>query len=1025
MKSRLLEAKDRVAQHAEHQLRRLYLALPLRSRHRWTIKRWGFRLSGWLLHGTGSYQRWASTERHAVASRQAAAPPLSPADIERALRALSMSSSPSPQVSVVIPVHGQLGQTLRCLAAIARNTSLATTEVIVVDDGSPDTTADVLSRVAGLRLVLTDRQTGFVGACNLGAAHARGRYLVFLNNDTEVLEGWCDELIRTFDDRPDAGIVGAKLIYPDGQLQEAGGIIWRDGSGWNYGRGDDAGKPEYSYRRDVDYVSGAALAIPRALFRRLAGFDERYAPGYGEDSDLAFKVRELGRAVIYQPLSRVIHVEGATAGRDLSAGMKAHQVDNARKLHERWRSRLVDRPLAGTELLRARDRRTGPRVLVLDHCTPEPDKDAGSITALNLMRLLQRCGWLVTFVPEDNYLHLGRYTNDMQRQGIECLYAPHVTSLGEYLRAHGETYDMVLVFRFTAARRHLAEIRRSCPCAKVLFHTSDLHSLRLQRQADLTGDAALADEAARTREEELAIIRSVDATIVHSPVERRLVLEACPAANVHVFGWAIDIPGTDAPLDARRDVALVGGYQHPPNVDAALYFAREIHPRVAARLPGVRFLIVGSNPPDDIRQLASSSIDVVGFVEDLRPYLDRVRVAVAPIRYGAGIKGKIITTMSHGVPTVVTSIAAEGIGLTHEQEVLIADGPEAFADAVIDLYTNDERWLAFSQRGEAFTRERFSFEGGLPIVASILASLGLPADSGRIEPSPAPDMRDLEWLSSTSREAYLDAAAAAAVRRAERTAIERRLVPDHAQPFFVDGYCVACHAPVRFRVGREHDVVATDGSRWPNWREHLVCDCGLNARARAVVHVLELLAAAPEDGRVYLMEQTSPLYRWLSRRYPGLVGSEFVSDATPHGGSVDGVRHEDATALSFENEAFDCIVSCDVLEHVPDYRRAFAEAHRCLRPDGHLLFTVPFVLSASTTLVRARVHASGEIEHLERPEFHGDPRRPDAGILCFQHFGWDVLADLAAAGFRSAEIVTLWSRDFGYFGEQIVVHARK
>ena len=161
---------------------------------------------------------------------------------------------------------------------------------------------------------------GFLRSCNRGASEARGRLLLFLNNDTEVQPGWCDELVRTFADMPSAGIVGSKLVYPDGKLQEAGGIIWRDGSGWNYGKFDDASRPEYCYRREVDYVSGAALAIPRELFRQLHGFDERYTPAYFEDTDLAFKVREAGRAVVYQPLSVVVHYEGVSSGTDRRRG---------------------------------------------------------------------------------------------------------------------------------------------------------------------------------------------------------------------------------------------------------------------------------------------------------------------------------------------------------------------------------------------------------------------------------------------------------------------------------------------------------------------------------------------------------------------------------------------------------------------------------------------------------------------------------------------------------------------------------
>jgi GT2 family glycosyltransferase len=208
-------------------------------------------------------------------------------------------------------------------------------EIIVVDDVSPDESAGVLATVDGLTLMRNAENLGFVGSCNAGAAKATGRWLVFLNNDTTVTAGWLEALIDTFADFDGAGLVGSRLVYPDGRLQEAGGLVFSDGSGWNYGRFENPADPRFSYARETDYCSGAAIAIERTLFERLGGFDARYAPAYYEDTDLAFKVREAGLSVICQPASTVIHHEGVTAGTDAGDPMRTSwRQTNARVCEE-------------------------------------------------------------------------------------------------------------------------------------------------------------------------------------------------------------------------------------------------------------------------------------------------------------------------------------------------------------------------------------------------------------------------------------------------------------------------------------------------------------------------------------------------------------------------------------------------------------------------------------------------------------------------------------------------------------------
>lgn len=712
-----------------HQLgllgRRVYDCLPLsfetRMRHRGMIAKVAPSLlrAPDIGHGSPSPSRDWAAEIYAVDNAQAFA------------GSLDLTLPDQPVVSVIIPVYGQVEFTLRCLASISRHMPQTPFEIIIVDDASPDRSAEILEAVNNIRLVRQPTNEGFIRACNAGAREARGQYLCFLNNDTQVAKGWLDELVRTFDEFPGTGLAGSKLLYPDGTLQEAGCIVWQDASAWNFGRGEDPSLPVYNYAREVDYCSGASIMTPKTLFESLGGFDEHYLPAYAEDADLALKIRDKGFRVVYQPLSVVHHFEGATAGRDTSKGVKAHQVANLRKLHERWRGRLVAHQPNGHNVDAAKDRRATKRALVLDLCTPTPDRDSGSIDAYNWMLILREMDFQVTFIPEDNFLYMPPYTQDLQRIGVEVLYAPFTASVKEHLIEHGRRYDLVFLFRVAVVQRNLSDIRRYCPAARILFNTVDLHYLRLEREALLEKDDQKMQFARDLKKLEYDAIRSVDAATVVSAEEHRGLREALPDAPLHLLPFTRHIEGPSAMFRQRRDIVFVGGFKHPPNTDAVLWFASAVFPKLKDRLPDVRFYIVGADPPPEVQKLAGPDRIVTGFVQDLSSLLGQMRVSVAPIRYGAGIKGKIGTALAAGLPVVATSAAAEGMNLVDGRDALIADDPDEFALKIEKLYCDERLWRRISESGLAFARGAWGAEQGWRNLETILRTLGFESVSRR------------------------------------------------------------------------------------------------------------------------------------------------------------------------------------------------------------------------------------------------------------------------------------------------------
>ncbi|HYN85336.1 MAG TPA: glycosyltransferase [Pyrinomonadaceae bacterium] len=625
------------------------------------------------------------------------------------------------KTSVIIPVFNQVEYTFHCLRSLVSEIDFRETEVIVVDNASRDETRALLAHFEGLvRVIHNDENRGFVDACNQGAAAARGRFLVFLNNDTVVLRDWLAALVETVERDERVGAVGSLFLYPTGMVQEAGSVVWRDGGAHHYGWGGRADDARFAFAREVDYCSGASLLVRRELFERLGGVDRRYAPAYYEDVDLCFGVRALGYGVVYQPASRIVHYEGGTAGRDTSTGFKRYQVTNRAVFVAKWRE-VLEREHLGQDPARVEEaatRRGGPRFVVFDERVPTPDRDAGSARMFFILRALARRG-RVTFVPLTR-MYGPEYERRLWREGIET------ASAVDYKRLVKERKFAAAVFSRPGVADALMEgVRRLSPATKLVFDMVDAYFIRLGREYEQTGDEGAREESARYREMETRLARASDLVWCNSAGDKEAMTRLAPGVPIEVIPTIHELHDGGPAFDGRSGLLFVGNLVHRPNSDAIHYLMREILPHVRAELPGVRLTIVGDNVTPEVAAYESDAVRVAGYVPDAGPFWRGARVVVAPLRFGAGVKGKVGEAMSYGLPVVATSVAAEGFGLTDGTHVLVRDDPREFAAAVVKLYTDEILWRRLADEGRRHIELHYTPERVAEVVGGSIEALGV------------------------------------------------------------------------------------------------------------------------------------------------------------------------------------------------------------------------------------------------------------------------------------------------------------
>ena len=476
--------------------------------------------------------------------------------------------------------------------------------------------------------------------------------------------------------------------------------------------------------------------------------------------------------------------------------------------------------------------------------------------------------------------------------------------------------------------------------AKILYYTHDLHYLREKRRYELEGSIWALQESERLKPIELAIFREVDCVMTPSQDEAREIMQEVPDATVavvppYLYGNTT-VAAASGDLAERQDVLFIGGFDHTPNVDAAIWLVQEIMPLVWEERPETTVWIVGNVPPDSVTALAGPRVRVTGFVPDLDLFFQRARVSLSPLRYGAGVKGKIVTSMQAGIPVVTTPCGNEGIQLRDGQDALIGESAAELAEATLRLLRDPELCDRLAQSGAAVVRARFSKELARRRLRELLGNTLCPVCGAR--PRQTRRRASIDWREET--------------------------------------HCLACDT--LNRSAGLAQVIMTPWSRQ-----------GVNVLEQAHVYLM--------DQRVHEFGHTGRVGKTLSA-LSRFSCSDYFDDLRKGEMSADGISHEDVQDLSFDDNAIDLFLSQDVMEHVADPAKGFAEAYRCLKPNGRYVFTVPIALDRPLSLTRAVIE-DGVLRHIEPPAYHGDPRRAE-GALVFSEFGADLIDRLTEIGFQ-------------------------
>ena len=627
-------------------------------------------------------------------------------DLDRFLlekKPLQFQINKQSKVSIVIALWNQAELTLACLKSLL-SSSYTQYEIIIIDNASTDATQALLSNTLGIRVISNQENVGFLKAINQGASVATGEFLLILNNDAIIDIDAILYAVKKIESDGSIGAVGGKIILPSGMLQEAGSIIWKDGSCSGYLRGHDPYCNESMFEREVDYCSAVFLLTRLQLFKDLGGFNEAYAPSYYEETDYCVRLAQHDYRVIYSPKVLLTHYEFGSA---VLTDTAFQQMEKNKTIFKQLQKAFLKHQYhhAHDNTLVARSSSRLKRVLIFDDTIPRISQGGGLPRAVSIANTLVAHGFFVTIYPlscfkmgfDEAYKDISADIEVILNQGPRLVQA--------FLQSRQHYYDVILVSRPTWMKLlsgilfRLGFIGR----VKIIYDAEAIWATReMLYQEKILGRSITEKQRQQCIEDELHLASIANAVLAVSSYEAH-AFKLKGYDKVFTIGHKVEPKATTNPFSYRKHLLFVGrlSEKNTPNVHSIVWFINKVLPIVIQQLPEVDLLCVGVTNNMIKNQILNScpkhlkeKIKLLGEQDCLETYLNNAKLFICPTQFSAGIPHKIHTAASAGLPIVSTHLIAEQLGWKHKEELLCADDPIGFAKHIITLYHNESLWLS-------------------------------------------------------------------------------------------------------------------------------------------------------------------------------------------------------------------------------------------------------------------------------------------------------------------------------------------